>query len=182
MHRLDVVQSDMSPDEDERREPDSRPSRLRGLFRFAVDHLVPVLAAAALNLAPRYGYFTLLPLAAGFERSYGNFALLLGSAAALVASVTFSREENRFDIPAFLSAAGGGLITVIPSILARAGLTFGLPSQHFNILIIFAYLGSSIVIGLIVGGCWSVAVKSVRDSRVDLRRDWPNTRPGQGRW
>jgi len=164
----------MPPDEDECDEPNRGANRLGGLLRFGVDHLVPVLLTAALNLAPRYGYFTLLPLAAGFERAYGNFALLFGVAAALVASVAFSRAETRFDIPAFVGTAGAGLMTVMPSILGRAGLTFGLPSQYFNIIITFAYLGFSIVVGLLVGGCWSVAVRAVGDARVNRSRDWPN--------
>jgi hypothetical protein len=155
---------DRRPHEDEPVEPEGGVGRMQGLLRFTGDHLVPVLLTAGLNLAPRLGYFTLLPLTGGLEGAYGNLALLFGAAAALVASVTFSREGARFDIPAFLGAMGAGLVTVTPFILVRAGLTLGLPYRHFDILTTFAYVAFFAVIGLLVGGCWSVAVRAVRDA------------------
>lgn len=137
---------------------------MRALIRFATDQLVPTVLAAALNLAPRLGYLTLLPLSVGVEREYGNYALLLGIAGALVASASFGREDIHFDIPAFVVTALAGLATVSPFILGRAGVTLGLPPRHFDIVVTFAYLGFSIVAGLLVGACWSVVVKAVRDA------------------
>ena len=148
---------------------------MQGLVRFTVAHLVPVLLTAGLNLAPRWGYLTLLPLTGGLERAYGNLALLFGAAAALVASVTFSREGARFDIPAFVGATGATLVTVTPFILGRAGLTLNLPPRHFDILTTFAYVGFFAVVGLLVGGCWSVAVRAVRDARESSPPSWPDT-------
>jgi hypothetical protein len=135
---------------------------MRALIRFITDQLVPAALTAALNLAPRFGYFTLLPLSIGVEREYGNYALLLGCAGALVASASFAREGIRFDIPDFVGTALAGLATVTPFIMGRAGVTFGLPPRHFDILIVFAYLGFFIVVGVLVGGCWSVVVKALR--------------------
>ncbi len=137
---------------------------MKGLLRFTVEHLVPVLLTAALNLAPRAGYLSLLPLTGGLDREYGNLALLFGAAAALVASVAFSREVAGFDIPAFVGTMGAGLVSMAPFILGRAGLTLGLAPRHFDILTTFAYVAFFAVVGVLVGGCWSVVVRAVRDA------------------
>jgi len=138
--------------------------RMQGWLRFTVEHLVPVLLIAGLNLAPRLGYFTLLPLPGGLERAYGNLAVLFGAAAALVVSVTFSREEARFDIPARLGTMGAGLVTVTPWILARAGLTLRLPPQYFDVLTTFAYLGFFIAGGVLIGGCWFLVARALGEA------------------
>lgn len=137
---------------------------MRGLMRFIVHQLIPAALTAGLNLSPRYGYFVLLPLSIGVEREYGNYALLLGIAGALVASASFGREGICFELPDFVGTALAGLVTVAPFILGRAGLTLGLPPRHFDVVITFAYLGFFIVIGVLVGGCWTVVVKAVRAS------------------
>jgi hypothetical protein len=147
---------------------------VRALIRFAVDQLVPTCLTAALNLAPRYGYFTLLPLSIGIEREYGNYALLLGSAGALVASASFGRPGTPFTVPAFVVTALAGLAAVSPFVLGRTGVTLGLPPRELDVAATFAYLGFYIVVGLLVGGCWSVVVKAVREAR-DL--DWPRPQP-----
>ncbi len=158
----DISLSDLPPEWLEPDDPDRGTHGVGGLLRFIIDHLVPVLLTVALNLAPRLGYFSLLPLPGNLEQAFGNFALILGAAAALVASVTFSRAGAPFDIPAFVGTAVAGLITITPFILERAGSTFGLPLRHFNIAATLSYLGFFLVVGLLVGGCWSVAVKAVR--------------------
>ncbi len=147
---------------------------MRALIRFVTGQLVPAVLTAALNLAPRFGYFTLLPLSIGVEREYGNYALLLGSAGALVASASYGREGIHFDLPDFVGTALAGLATVTPFIMGRAGVTFGLPPRHFDILITFAYLGFFIVVGVLVGGCWSVVMKTLGDTR---GRDWERLQP-----
>ncbi len=147
---------------------------MRAMIRFAIDQLVPAALAAALNLAPRLGYFTLLPLSIGIEREYGNYALLLGTAGALVASASFGRTGISFTVPAFVGTALAGLVTIAPFILGRAGVTLGLPPRHLDIAATFAYLGFSIVVGLLVGGCWSVVMKSVREGRDS---DWSRPQP-----
>src|SRR4030042_5734397 len=83
MDPLEMLPSDRRPHEDEPGEPEPGANRMQGLLRFTVEHLVPVLLTAGLNLAPRFGYLTLLPLTGGLERGYGNLALLFGAAAAL---------------------------------------------------------------------------------------------------
>jgi len=155
----------------DRRSPDEEPGApergaawLRALLRVTGEHLLPVLVTAALNLGPRWGYFSLLPLSAGLDHTYGNLALLFGIAAALVGSVTFGRAAPRFDIPAFVGTAGAGLVTVTPFILARAGLTLGVAPRHFDIVTTFAYVSFFAVVGLLVGGCWSVVVRAIRDA------------------
>jgi hypothetical protein len=144
------------------------------------EHLLPVLVTAALNLGPRWGYFSLLPLSAGLDHAYGNLALLFGVAAAVVGSVTFGRAEFRFDIPAFVGTAGAGLVTMTPFILARAGLTLGVAPRHFDILTTFAYVAFFAVVGLLVGGCWSVVMRAIRDADESHSPQQPGTR--HGRW
>jgi hypothetical protein len=81
---------------------------MQALIRFVIDQLIPAALTAALNLAPRLGYFTLLPLSVAVEREYGNYALLLGSTGALVASASFCREGTRFDLLHFAGTALAG--------------------------------------------------------------------------
>jgi hypothetical protein len=160
--------------------PERGAAWLLALLRFTGAHLIPVLLTAGLNLAPRWGYFSLLPLLGGLDQAYGNLALLFGVAAALVGSVTFSRGAPRFDIPAFVGTAGAGLVTATPFILARAGLTLGVAPRHFDILTTFAYVAFFVVVGLLVGGCWSVVVRAVRDAYEPRAPQWPGTH--LGRW
>ncbi len=136
---------------------------MRAWMRFLIDQLIPAALTAGLNLAPRFGYFTLLPLSLAVEREYGNYALLLGSAGALVASASFCRVGARFNLPQFAGVAVAGLVTVTPFVLGRAGITLGLPPRQFDVVITFAYLGFFIVVGVLVGGCWSIIVKALRD-------------------
>lgn len=164
MDELEMPLADQESPEEEPEAPERRAAWLRALRRVSGEHLVPVLLTAGLNLAPRGGYFSLLPLPGDLDQAYGNLALLFGVAAALIGSVTFGRAEARFDIPVFLRAVGAGLVTVIPAILARAGLTFGLAPPHFEIVPTLAYLAFFVVVGLLVSGCWSVIVRAVRDA------------------
>ena len=160
--------------------PEREAAWVLALLRFTGEHLIPVLLTAGLNLAPRWGYFSLLPHSAGLDQAYGNLALLFGGAAALVGSVTFSRAAPRFDIPAFVGTAGAGLITATPFILARAGLTLGVAPRHFDILATCAYVAFVVVVGHLVGGCWSVTVRAVRDASAPRAPQWPGTH--LGRW
>jgi hypothetical protein len=134
----------------------------RAALRFVVDQVVPVALTAALNLATRSGLVTLLPLTAVIEREYGNLALLLGCAAALVASATFSRVP--FDLPAFVTTGLLAIVSAAPFILGRAGLTLALPSRQFDVVLTLAYVGFSLVAGLLIGGCWSVVVRALREA------------------
>lgn len=170
---------DRRPPEEEPIEPERGADRVRALLWLAAEHLVPVLLTAGLNVASRLGYLTLLPLAGGFERAYGNLALLFGAAAALVASVTFGRDNARFDIPAFVATTGAGLVTATPFILARSGQTLGLAPRHFEILTTFGYVSFFAVVGLLVGGCWSVAVRAVREAWEGPQPPWPGKRVGR---
>ena len=133
------------------------------LIRFVIDQMIPAALTAALMLVQRFGVVTLLPLNLVIEREYGNYALLLGVAAALVSSGTFSRVTHQFGIGAFLTTVSAGLVTVAPFIFARYGIYLGLAPAHFSILATFAYLGLYVVIGLLLGGCWSAVVKAFRD-------------------
>ena len=133
------------------------------LIRFAIDQLIPAGLTAALILVQRLGFVALLPLNLVIEREYGNYALLLGVAAALVASGTFSRATQQFGVGAFLATASAGLVTVAPFIFARYGIYLGLAPAHFAIAATFAYLGLYVVIGLLIGGCWSAVLKAFRE-------------------
>ena len=132
------------------------------LTKLLVDQLIPAALTGALILLQRFGFMSLLPLNVVIEREYGNYALLLGVAAALVASGTFSKVTHHFGISAFLVTALAGLATVSPFVFARYGIYLGLAPVHFAIMATFAYLGLQILIGLLFGGCWSVVVKAFR--------------------
>jgi hypothetical protein len=131
--------------------------------RFLVDQGIPAALTAGLNAAQRFGYMTLLPLNPVIEKEYGNFALLLGAAGAFVASATFLRDGWRFGVAAFLGTALAGIATASPFIFARYGVQFGLDPMHFSLVATFAYLGFYLTVGLLVGGCWSAVMKSIRD-------------------
>ena len=179
MDPLDMPLPDRRSPDDEPGAPEHGAAWRRALLRVTGEHLIPVLVTAALNLGPRWGYFSLLPLSEGLDHAYGNLAVLFGVAAALVGSVTFGRAEFRYDIPAFLGTAGAGLVTVTPFILARAGLTLGVAPRHFDILTTFAYVGFFAVVGLLVGGCWSVVVRAIRDAYEPRSPQRPGTRHGR---
>jgi hypothetical protein len=135
------------------------------VVRFVVDQLIPAALTAGLILVQRFGFATLLPLNLVIEREYGNYALLLGTTAALVASGTFSRVSRQFGLGAFLATASAGLVLITPFVVARYGMSLGLPPPHFSIAATFAYLGLYVVIGLLIGGCWSVVVKVFREQQ-----------------
>ncbi len=134
-------------------------SRMQPLASFLLEQAIPVLSAAALNLGPRLGYFVLLPLSHTIEREYGNYGLFLGCAAAVVTSAAFGRKGGRFDLPVFSTAVFLSLLTVSPFVLARAGVALAMQGRPLDVLLVFAYLGFSMVAGVILAGCWSLVVQ-----------------------
>lgn len=136
---------------------------MRQLTRVLIEQLVPAALTATLILIQRLGSARLLPFNVVIEREYGNYALLLGVAAAFVASGTFSKVTHQFGIGAFLATASGGMVTIAPFVFARYGIYLGQAPAHFAIAATFAFLGFYVVIGLLFGGCWSVVVKAFRD-------------------
>jgi hypothetical protein len=132
------------------------------VIRLMIELLAPAGLIVAFEYASRTGWFTLFAFGRGYAAEYGNYALLLGVAAALVASATFNRDEKHFGLSAFLGTAFVGLLTISPFVLGRAGIRFDIPPKVFDLITIFAYLGFFITIGIILGGCWSVLVKAVR--------------------
>jgi hypothetical protein len=135
------------------------------ILRFTVNYVIPVCLVVGLNLATRMGYFSLLPLNPVIEKEYGNFALLLGGSAGLVASMAFADERRPFSVGAFIATALVTLIAASPFLLDRTGITLGLPPRHFDLLGTLAYLAFFTMVGLLIGGCWSVVVKAARYSR-----------------
>jgi hypothetical protein len=133
------------------------------VLRWAIDQLIPAVLTAALVLVQRFGLLTLLPLNLVIEREYGNYALLLGVGAALVSSGIFGRVTRQFGVGAFLATALAGFVTITPFVSARYGISFGLPPAHFAMAATFAYLGLYVVIGVLIGGCWSNVVKAFRE-------------------
>jgi hypothetical protein len=131
--------------------------------RWAIDQLIPTALTAALLLVQRFGLLTLLPLNLVIEREYGNYALLLGVGAALVSSGIFGRVARQFGVGAFLATVSAGFVTITPFVSARYGISFGLPPAHFAMAATFAYLGLYVVIGVLIGGCWSNVVKAFRE-------------------
>lgn len=134
------------------------------LVRFLVDQCIPAALAVGVNAAQRYGYINWLPLNVAIEKEYGNYAMFLSAVAALVACAAFTRERRRFGVGAFLGAALASLAMVAPFILSRYGAhPPGITPMQFSLVATFAYLGFSITVGLLVGGCWSIVVRTFRD-------------------
>jgi hypothetical protein len=140
---------------------------MRALLRFLVDQFVPAALTGGLFAAQRLGLFTLLPLNIVIEREYGGYAILLGAIGAVVAAAAFTRRGSEFGILAFALTAVAGLLAIAPFVLGRAGITLGLSPQLFTIVAIFAYLALAAIVGLLIGGCWSLVVNTIRESR-----DW----------
>ena len=137
---------------------------LRKLMRFLVDLCIPAVCAVGVNAAQRYGYINWLPLNVVIEREYGIYALFLSAVAALVASAAFTRERRRFGVGAFLGTALASLAMVAPFILSRYGVQPpGITPMEFSLMATFAYLGFSVTIGLVIGGCWSLVVRTFKD-------------------
>jgi len=138
---------------------------MRGLVRLLIDQAVPAALTAGLFAAQRFGLFTLLPLNIVIEREYGGYAILLGVVGAVVAATAFTRRGSEFGIAAFALTTVAGLLAIAPFVLGRAGITLGLSPQIFTIVAIFAYLALASIIGVLIGGCWSLVVSTIRESR-----------------
>jgi hypothetical protein len=139
---------------------------MRALLRFLVDQLVPAAVAAGLFAAQRFGLFALLPLNIVIEREYGGYAILLGAVGAVVAAAAFTRQPSAFGIGAFALTVAAGLLAMAPFVLGRAGITLGLRPQVFTVVAIFAYLALAGIVGVLIGGCWSLVVRTIRESQV----------------
>ncbi len=138
---------------------------MRALLRFLMDQFVPAALSAGLFAAQRFGLFTLLPLNIVIEREYGGYAILLSAIGAVVAASAFTRRGSEFGILAFGLTAAAGLLAIAPFVLGRAGITLGLSPQVFTIVAIFGYLALAAIVGLLIGGCWSLVVNAIRESR-----------------
>ncbi len=143
-----------------RQEEGKRDGGIRRCARLVVDEGIPAALAAALNVAQRLGYLSLLPLNLVIEKEYGNYAALLGAAGAFVASATFTRDARRFGVGPFLLTVVASLVTAAPFILHRYGVDLGLVPMHFALAATFAYLGFYVTLGVLVGGCWSAVVRA----------------------
>ena len=130
------------------------------ISRLVVGQGVPAALTAGLNLSQRLGYLTLLPLNAVIEKEYGNYALLLGAAGAFVTSAAFTREGRRFGVGFFLLTVLASLVMVTPFILHRYGMNLDLAPMRFALAATFAYLGFSVSVGVLVGGCWSAVMRA----------------------
>jgi hypothetical protein len=140
----------------------------RRLGRLLVDQAIPAGLAAGLHVAQRFGYVALVPLNVVIERQYGSYAVFLSAIAAFVASSAFTRVGRRFGIVAFLSVALVSIAMVTPFVLARYGMDLGLTPMQFSVLATYAYLGFAISVGLLVGGCWSLVIRVLRDTETAI--------------
>ncbi len=141
---------------------------LRRLGRILVDQAVPAGLAAGLHLAHRYGHITLVPLNVVIERQYGSYALFLSAIAAFVAASAFTRAGRRFGIAVFLCIALVSILMASPFVLARYGMDLGLTPMQFSVVATYTYLGFAITVGLLIGGCWSLVIRTLRDHEAAL--------------
>jgi hypothetical protein len=123
---------------------------------------VPGILTALLGIAQRLGWLSLLPGNPVIEREYGLYGLALGVAGAIVTSGSCLKPAREYGFGAFLSTGVAGLVLASPFIAWRYGMQFGLAPMQFALLGTFAYLGLSIVLGILIGGCWSLLVGMFR--------------------
>jgi hypothetical protein len=127
-----------------------------------VEAVVPGILTAALGIVQRLGWLNILPGNPVIEREYGLYGLLLGVAGAIVTSATCLKHGREYGFVAFLSTVVAGLALASPFIAWRYGMQLGLAPMQFALLGTFAYLGLYVVIGILIGGCWSLVVGMFR--------------------
>ena len=136
---------------------------MRRLLRWTIDQLIPVAVTVGLVLAQRFGLLRLFPLNLVIEREYGNYALFLSAAAALVSSGIYGRVPHQFGVGTFLLTAIADFVLMGPFVSARYGISFGISPAFLAMAATFAYLGFAMINGVLIGGCWSNVVKYFRE-------------------
>jgi hypothetical protein len=127
-----------------------------------VEAVVPGILTAALGIVQRLGWLSILPGNPVIEREYGPYGLLLGVAGAIVTSASCLKQGREYGFVAFLSTVVAGLALASPFIAWRYGMQLGLAPMQFALLGTFAYLGLYVVLGVLIGGCWSLVVGMFR--------------------
>lgn len=127
-----------------------------------VEAVVPGILTAALGIVQRLGWLSVLPGNPVIEREYGLYGLVLGVAGAIVTSASCLKHGREYGFVAFLSTVLAGLALASPFIAWRYGMQFGLAPMQFALLGTFAYLGLYVVLGVLIGGCWSLVVGMFR--------------------
>ena len=123
-----------------------------------VEVVVPGILTAVLGIAQRLGWLSLLPGNPVVAREYGLYGLVLGMAGAIVTSGSYLKRGREYGFGAFLSTVVAWLVLASPFIAWRNGMQFGLAPMQFALLGTFAYLALYIVLGILIGGCWSLVV------------------------
>lgn len=126
------------------------------LVRLVFKHVVPAALIGSL-----YGLqqtpFPLLPVNPAILTRWWGLALLTGVIGALVASSHF-REGREFGVAEFLTVLLMALALASPFIVGPYGYTFGLPGALFSIVSTAAYVLFHGILGVLVGGAWTVLV------------------------
>jgi len=127
-----------------------------------VEAVVPGILTAALGIVQRLGWLSILPGNPVIEREFGLYGLVLGVTGAIVTSASCLKQGREYGFVAFLSTVLAGLALASPFIAWRYGMQFGLAPMQFALLGTFAFLGLSVVLGVLIGGCWSLVVGMFR--------------------
>ncbi len=127
-----------------------------------VEAVLPGILTAILGIVQRLGWLSLLPGNPVIEKEYGLYGLVLGVAGTIVTSASFLKQGREYGFVAFLSTVVAGLVFASPFIAWRYGMQFGLAPMQFALLGTFAYLGLYVVLGILIGGCWSLVVGMFR--------------------
>jgi hypothetical protein len=127
-----------------------------------VEAVVPGVLTAAIGVVQRLGWLSVLPGNPVIEREYGLYGLVLGVAGAIVTSASCLKHGREYGFIAFLSTLVAGLALASPFIAWRYGMQLGLAPMQFALLGTFAYLGLYVVLGVLIGGCWSLVVGMFR--------------------
>ena len=127
-----------------------------------VEAVVPGILTAALGIVQRLGWLSILPGNPVIEREFGLYGLVLGVTGAIVTSASCLKQGREYGFVAFLSTVLAGLALASPFIAWRYGMQFGIAPMQFALLGTFAYLGLYVVLGILIGGCWSLVVGMFR--------------------
>ncbi len=145
----------------------ARPGGVAGALTNVAYALVALIAAAVtatLEGGHRVGWPRLLPADAQLEREWGNLALLLGVAGAIVATYLFVKTTRAHVLHVSVVS---GLVTIalaVPFMAARHGVNFGLPAPWFSVLMGAAYLLLHGAVGMLVsGGVVAIAAMGSRN-------------------
>jgi len=142
------------------------------LVRLLFKHIAPAALIGGLH-GLQQTRFPLLPVSPSIHTHWWGLALLMGVTGALVASNHF-RDEREFGTFQFIGLLFASLALALPIMVAPYDYSFGLSPVLFSVLSTAAYVLFHGILGVLVGGAWTVLVVGfLRPSAEPASREWP---------